>query len=273
MPDFEGSVFAKFMEQSYPLMYEATLAVDTIFGGVPYDNDVAEGWIRRNAGETSEEEIQRFIAKMIEERGVTMDEALGMAKNRKVNGFRKDGRGLYIEGRQVKAAIKEAVSVAVAGDKINPRGYGMTNKSLIGFVPEHIFVPEWKVYLIDKAGQHVQKPTGVSQSFISTYLGTGITNTEYVEDVTLNFSILADWPLTEEDWAMIWTTGQLQGIGATRSQGYGAYIVTKWDKVRDVWDQHHAATFAKKAEAHEKKVAMAAKRAAKRAAPAAALAE
>lgn len=37
-------------------------------------------------------------------------------------------------------------------------------------------------------------------------------------------------PTPAEQWAMIWLTGEQQGIGATRSQGYGRYTVTRWEQ-------------------------------------------
>lgn len=34
-----------------------------------------------------------------------------------------------------------------------------------------------------------------------------------------------------EQWALLWLTGEQQGIGATRSMGYGRYAVTHWERV------------------------------------------
>ena len=42
-----------------------------------------------------------------------------------------------------------------------------------------------------------------------------------------------DHPFTDEQWGLLWTTAQKQGLGATRSQGYGRYVVTKWETVSD----------------------------------------
>jgi len=37
--------------------------------------------------------------------------------------------------------------------------------------------------------------------------------------------------LRDEEWAMIWLTGQQQGIGTSRSQGAGRYTITEWEQV------------------------------------------
>jgi hypothetical protein len=50
--------------------------------------------------------------------------------------------------------------------------------------------------------------------------------------VSLDFTIATDWDFSQEEWATIWLTGEKQGIGATRSQGYGEYVVTKWENTR-----------------------------------------
>ena len=54
---------------------------------------------------------------------------------------------------------------------------------------------------------------------------------EYATDVKLTFTVATDVKFTEEMWALLWLTGQEQGIGASRSQGYGRYEVTRWDPI------------------------------------------
>ena len=51
--------------------------------------------------------------------------------------------------------------------------------------------------------------------------------------MAIPFTVVTDHDFTDKDWAMIWTTGELQGLGASRSQGYGTYTVTKWEKTVD----------------------------------------
>jgi hypothetical protein len=47
----------------------------------------------------------------------------------------------------------------------------------------------------------------------------------------VGFTVVSDYEFSEKEWATIWVTGGSQGIGASRSQGYGRYIVTRWDQL------------------------------------------
>lgn len=220
------SIFEKYRSQAYPFQFAGELTVGTLVGGTPSDPKVAEGWIKTKMGQTSDAAVQQLVTTTMLERGVTdVEEAVKIANEYKnLNGFKRDENGLYIEGRQLKAAIKEAVSVAVAADKISGRGWGRTNKGILGFIAEHVFVLEERMHL------GVTEPSGIHQRFVHTWRGTGIQYEEYVEDAKVAFTIVTDYDFAEKDWAAIWLTGEKQGIGATRSMGYGTYEVTRWEQ-------------------------------------------
>lgn len=217
------SVFDSWRDEAWKFRFAGQLCVGHLVGGTPSDPKVAEGWIRTKLGEKPEAEIERLVQAAIKERGVTPEEAVKIANEMKnLNGFKRDDNGLYIEGRQLKAAIKEAVSVAAAADKLNARGWGKTNKGILSFAAEHIFVQEERLYLGRTEADEIQ------QRFVSTWRGTGIQYEEVCHGVVLDFTILSDWEFAERDWAMIWLTGGRQGLGASRSQGYGTYEMTSW---------------------------------------------
>lgn len=229
-----NSAFAKYRAQAWPYRFTGTMTVDRICGGTPTDPKVAEGWLRTKLGTTDDSLIQQQVAEVMTERGVSADEAVAeVNKNRHLNGFKRNDNGLYIEGRQLKAAIKEAASVAGAADKIPLKSWGKTNKGLLNFIAEHVAVVEDKLYL------GVTEPTGVAQRFVHTWRGAGIQYEEYVDNAEIAFTILADHQFSDENWAMIWLTGEQQGIGATRSQGYGRYTVTSWERTTE--DQFRSA--------------------------------
>src|SRR4029453_3158897 len=100
-------------------------------------------------GVTTEEQISRLVAETMTDRGVTADEALDIVnKLKNLNGFKRTADGqLYYEARQLKAALREAVSVAVAVGKLEMRGWGNTKKWITGFFPEHVFILEEKLPL------------------------------------------------------------------------------------------------------------------------------
>jgi hypothetical protein len=155
-----------------------------------------------------------------------------------LNMFKRTPAGvLYVEGRQVKAALKEAVSVAANAGKVSTKGWGNPDnaaykKQLKGWFPEHVFVPEKTLPLSREDGSEVTDPDGILQKFVHTHRGDAIGYEEYVENAVVRFTVKTDVEISDKDWAMIWLTGQEQGIGASRSQGFGTYTVTEWEKAR-----------------------------------------
>jgi hypothetical protein len=220
------SVFADYQTRAWPYRFTASLNVFTIAGGTPTDEKVAEAWLRTKLA-SKDDLIREAVAKTMVERGITAEQATAEVDSLKhLNGFKRDAQGLYIEGRQAKAMLKEAVSVAVASEKLTLRGWGATKKFITSYFPEHVFVLEDRLHL------GVAEPTGVMQRFVHTFRGTGIQYEEYVENAKVSFTVVSDHPFTEEQWAMIWLTGEQQGIGASRSQGFGRFEVTSWEQVK-----------------------------------------
>jgi hypothetical protein len=221
------SVFAEFENKAWPFEFAGEIHVDHLVGGTPFNPKVAESWIKSQFTE-NDDMIRKMVAEIMAEREVAVDAATKIAQEQlTLNGFRREAKkGLYIGGRQLKAAIKEAANVAVGAGKLDSRGWGATNKGSRAFLAEHIVVVEDRLYL----GR--MEPTDVQQRFVHSRFGAAIVNEEYVEDVDIPFTVRTDWELTPEQWAMIWLTGQEQGIGASRSQGFGRYTVTKWEATR-----------------------------------------
>lgn len=220
----ESIAFADLRDKAWPYSFTARIRVDELVGGTPSDPKVAEGWIKTKLGGKPEDEIQRIVAQIQTERGVSEEDAIAIANEYKnLNGFKRDRNGLYIEGRQAKAMLKEAANCAVAVKKIERLGWGATKKALLGFLAEHVFVPEKRIYLGKTEADRVQ------QRFVSTWRGTGIQYEEVCDKVVLDFTVLADYEFKYEDWAAIWLTAEKQGIGASRSQGYGTFTVLSWE--------------------------------------------
>lgn len=233
------NVFADYAEDVYPFKYAGRILVEHLMGGTPSDPNVAEGWLKTKLGLTKEEALAEAVAKVMEERGFTEDEALADVNRRKhLNGFKKDEEGhLFIEGRHLKAALKEAASVARAAENLASR-FGATNKGTLSFIAEHLIVVENELTLgkIDPVTRKIVDVTecdGVIQSFPRNPMTrqTGIQYTEYVKDAVVDFTIASDWPFSDQEWAAMWLTGGNQGIGASRSQGYGRYKLIQWDMV------------------------------------------
>lgn len=243
------SVFADLQATSFPYRFYGALHVGTILGGVPSDPKVIEGWLKTKLGLSRDDQIRQATAAVMVERGVDAAAAAEeVAANRNLNGFMRErcptcptdspevcatgAHQLYIGARQLKAGIKEACSVAVAAGDLTQRGWGKTNKGLLGYVAEHVFVLEDRLYLQRADGTPVLEPTGVQQHFVHSRFGSAIQYQEYVENAVIEFTVIADHDFSDKEWGIIWTKGELQGIGASRSQSYGRYAVIRWDRIK-----------------------------------------
>jgi hypothetical protein len=226
-----ASVFAKFIPEVYEHNYSGSLLVSRLVGGTPSDPRVAEGWIKSKL-QDSDDLIQQAVAEIMVERGLERNEAAAeLARRKHLNGFKRDGVGgpLYIEGRQLKACLKEAGGILISTHWKN-RKWGATNKGTLGFMPEHIFVLEDKLYIKDANGKPVTEPTGIQQRFVSTFRGTGIQLEEHVDQAVINFTVGTDYEFSEKDWGFLWVTAQQNGLGASRSQGFGTFSAEVWEK-------------------------------------------
>jgi hypothetical protein len=218
------NVFQSYVDEVYPYTFRGRIEVERLMGGTPSDPKVAEGWLRSKMGLDKDLELKAAVEEVMIERGVSSDDAIEIINTRRhLNGFKKDADGLYIEGRHLKAALKEAASVARAVDYL-PSRMGATKKGTLSFVAEHIIVVEERLYL----GR--EECDEIIQSFPRNPITrqTGIQYTEQCSQVEIHFTIATDYHFTEREWATIWLTGGQQGIGASRSQGYGRYKVTEW---------------------------------------------
>lgn len=222
--------FDHYQSEAWPHRFTCELTLRTIAGGTPTDPKVAEGWLRTKLGDP-DDLIREAVAEVIAERGVTVEEATKQVDITKhLNGFLRDGKGLFIGGRQVKAMLKEAASVAVASGKVEGRGWGKTNKGLMAFFAEHLVVDEDVVYL-ERNGASLTEPDEVIQRFVHTWRGNGIQYEEVCSDVTVTFTVKSDWDFPEKFYALVLLTGAEQGLGASRSQGMGRFEVTRWEPV------------------------------------------
>jgi hypothetical protein len=222
------SVFDDYRKKIYKNRYTATLVVDELHGGIPMNPDVAKKWLEVTVAGGNESYLAGLKAAVIEEIGLdqemTDDDMFEeMVRRNNLNGFKRTPAGeLHIEGRQVKAMLKEAASIAVAGGHLPARGWGKTNKGLLGFLAEHIFVEEHQV------GLGVTEPSGVSQRFVATWRGTGIQLEEYVTDAKVTFTVATDIDWPTKFWPTVWVEAEKNGLGATRSMGYGTFEVVDW---------------------------------------------
>lgn len=230
------SVFAKAHDEVWAYRFQCTIEVVHMSGGVPNDPAIISGWLKSRLAldshkkEVRDEELAALVERTAQERGVSFDEAIGMS-DINVNGFKRDKEGLYFEGRCLKAMIKEGFSVALAGGHIQPRGWGTTNKGLLGFVAEHVQVPEDVVPQFREDGTRYTKPDRIEQRFVSTWRGQGISYSETLDIAVMTFTVESDYDFGDATWEKMWVVVENIGVGAMRSQGSGRFVVTQWDPI------------------------------------------
>lgn len=233
-----ASPFTRYQKKAYPYLFAGRIKISSIAGGTPTSQKTAEGWIRSKF-EEKDDTIRRMVAETLVERGVKPDDASGDAveeaistvvENQHLSGFKRNPNGLYIEGRQLKACLKEAASVAANSGKLRAKGWGKPDnenykKGIKAWFPEHVFVKE------DILNLGATEPTGIAQRFIHGRHGSAIQYEEYVENAVIEFTVETDYDFEKSEWAALWLTAEQLGLGASRSQGYGRFKVTEWKQL------------------------------------------
>jgi len=231
-----SDIFGKAAAQTYT-QYRATLRFkNLIVGGIPSDKSVIEGWIRSRM-DLGDAAISELVEQTVEERGVlTPDEAIEAVMQSElapsVNGFKRDDNGeLCIEGRIVKAALKEWMNSAYPGTKFpgKTKIEGL-RKGLMRYAAEAVRVDDLLIGLgvkeptaIEERIKHVMTPQGPRSS---------INRVEVVEqpEVTFTISVRDDF-IPEDAWARIWSVGEAIGLGSDRGRSDGQFELTEWQRL------------------------------------------
>lgn len=208
-----------------------------VIGGVPAvgldagngekDRNILSIWLRQRLPEATEDELAAEVEK-------TFAEAYKDAEEQSSTTFKSDGEGLYLEGRQVKAMLKEA------GQRL---GFGKAVKgerpSLKQDLHEALHVDEDVIHLRRGEG-FVEKPDGYEVRPIHV-MGpqgprTSIKRCAYVEGAQVRFTVrvLNVVSLSEEHLVDILAFAQDLGLGADRSQGNGKFQVVGFERVQNV---------------------------------------
>lgn len=205
---------------------------DRICGGIPKDPDVIRAWItailhNQSKVRTMAEETKAGLedgtieAKTKEEMGVS-EEDMDAITQSAWNGFKKSGE-LFIEGRQVKAMLKESANILSKKTTI----WALKSK-----IADHFFVSE------DHIPLGVTEPSGYMEGTVHVTDRYGepqsaLKRTDYVSQPQISFTVKAlDDPFKDKaknTWApaavleLLLEYAQELGLGAERSQGYGKF--------------------------------------------------
>ena len=216
--------------------YVVRLTVTSLAGGVPKHRDILRGWIDSTNKEKSQEDRDRLVQAAIKELPDISEEK----EARSWVGFKSalvDGKpSLFIEGRQVKAMLKEAANiikkvVPVPKHKGAPDGKGITNfKSKLA---DHVFVPQGPIYL-NRSEPDVSEERPV-HAMTAQGPRTSLKRVDIVEDVTIEFPLrrLDNGNVPEISLMAVLEYAQHIGLGADRSQGKGSFSNVQVRKVRE----------------------------------------
>lgn len=219
--------FAEFRKQFTADLYDrylVTMDLVDIAGGTPADPAMIQGWI--NAGNKSKTDEQRtaLAEATLEELPEIADEKAAKAWCR----FKRDETGPYIEGRCLKAALKESANVIKSLVKVRGKnGEDAAAKALKSKFAECVFVEEQRVYLCGQDGKPLAGDLDTEERPVHamTPMGprTSLKRTDVAKNVKIQFSVLLAKTGAVSEKALFSALTYLErgGIGADRSQGRG----------------------------------------------------
>jgi hypothetical protein len=227
--------------------------LDKIGGGIPSNPKTIEGWLRTNMGISDEEELQEFTFRTLTELGyephtmtyqaieeAAKEAALGLH----ANVFKRDEHGLFIEGRQVFAALKEATEILYKGVKWGrrPGKQGSPIDAYVGkaasaFFPERVHIVESRIYLgrdepddLELVIVHPRDPSRSSSMHYQQVVVRPIVHF-HVEEL-VDHEVPSN-RVPDDAWPRIFRLAQNNGIGARRSQQMGKFKVTRFEEVEN----------------------------------------
>lgn len=230
-----ASIFAAQAEEAFT-KYECELHfTGRVLAGVPKDAKLMEGWLRSKAGITDEEELRVMMARALRDLGAEVSEgatfeeieqASASIADTKSCAFKRNGAGPYLEGRQLKAALKEAINVAYP-----KTAWGKTGKGSKNYLAERVFVDNEHLLLEDASDDGVEfivkhiSDRGGKRSALGYY--------EYSDKPRIGCSVsVLDDCFKSNEWARIWVAAERLGLGAMRSQGFGPFEVVRWERAK-----------------------------------------
>lgn len=214
--------------------------IDKVMGGTPRNPELIAGWLKKNMGVTSEEQLVAATRRTLTELGVVTPElasleeltaaaeALGAEKHG--NTFKRDSTGLFLEGRHVKAGLKESTNIAYAGDR-----WGKTKKGPKSAMAEWVFVDDIRVHLY-RDGEPITSPDDayVMHGVVNGPQGprSTLTQYDYCFQPELSWTMFSFEDRVQPDqWIKILKHMQFMGFGALRSQSFGRFKVQAFDQL------------------------------------------
>lgn len=204
-----------------------------IVGGIPTDPEMIKGWVAANMPSVTEDEKLKLAEKTLAELPhATEEKAEGMWTT-----FKRDDKGVFIEGRQMKAMFKE-VSNILRDALIKAEAKGKEKKesksrftNLKSKVAERLFVENDRIYFT-RDGALLTKPDGNEERAIHVMTAQGprtaLKRCDFISapaSMTFTTRFLADGVVDLELINTLLEYAAWNGVGADRSQGNGLFNV------------------------------------------------
>lgn len=197
--------------------YHVVLQVqERIMGGVPKSDKLIEPWLtgRGNPPEAVKD-LSETVRKEVET--VETERAWTTFKG-------DDDVGYYIEGRQIKAMLKDAAKASQATKKV---------PALLSKLSHGLEVQPQRIYISKKDGGidgFVERPV---HAMTARGPRTSLKRMDYIERPTLDFTFVVGSPdITEEVIRFLMEYAQtFEGLGASVSQGEGKFDIVELEKV------------------------------------------
>lgn len=202
--------------------YRVTIKLKNIVGGKPATPELIEKWVAATNKEKSSEKRAEIVNAHLETLGDVTDEKM----EKQTTVFARVNDELAIEGRQLKALLKEAANIikSIGPDDV---------KNLRSKVADQVFVDEEYVLLgRTEPDKHLERPIHV---ITAQGPRTSIKRVEIVEGATINFTVKRrrgrdKQSVPETTLMAILDYAQSIGLGADRSQGFGLFEVISVEK-------------------------------------------
>lgn len=219
----ERQTFEKFraqFERNIFDTYDVAIRLRDVAGGTPADPRLIEAWIKAMNKDKSDEERAKIVAATIEALPGIVDSEASASWCR----FKRDEKGVYMEGRQIKAGLKEASNIIKSTLRDKKGEKGIT--ALKSKVAECVFVVDEKIYML-RDGQPItgEIPTEERPIHVMTRQGprTSLKRVDVLKDVEIKFAVRLALTGAVSEEALFGSLAYLQylGLGADRSQGRG----------------------------------------------------
>ena len=212
----------RFNEQAFN-EFRVTVHLVNVVGGTPADPQMIGNWINATCKAKSAEEK----AKIVEATVLELPDIADDREARSWTIFKRDDRGLYLEGRCIKSGLKEAANIIKEMVGI---------KALKSKVADQVFVVEDRCYFT-RGGQPIKEVTQEERA-IHVMTASGPRNSLkrfdilYDVDMTFTVKMFAHGTVTEEALGFAILYLQDVGLGSDRSQGFGKNQTVECVKVR-----------------------------------------